>query len=229
MPPAGAFDLALDALRRHILAHNLKPGDALPPVADLARACGVSIATMREALRAWEAMGVIDIRHGVGAFLRPYDYRAFVANLSFIALLAPDYEKNILSLWEILEIGCLERKGTPWPEETLQILDALVKDIKANEQGLAAEYHFHLQLCHATGNPLAEALFRLLWLAWREACQRGNIPLVDSVLRYRIHSLIVDALREGNLPKAKNAVRRYFAALAHSQEQDSPKAEETFR
>lgn len=219
MSPAGAFDAAMDALRRHVLLHDLKPGDALPPVGELARTCGVSVATMREALRAWEAMGIVSIRHGVGAFLRPYDYGAFVANLSFIALFAPHYEDNILSLWEILELGCLEQQNDALPEELLQTLDTLVGEMQEGD-GLAAEYRFHRQLCQLANNPLAEALFRLLWLAWRNACQRNGTPPLDYALRPRLHRLIVTALREGDWPKAKSAVKGYFSAMTRTKEQN---------
>ncbi len=60
--------LAAD-LRREILTGRFATADRLPSEAALARECGVSRATLREALRALEQEGLVSRRHGVGAFI----------------------------------------------------------------------------------------------------------------------------------------------------------------
>jgi GntR family transcriptional regulator len=60
--------LAAD-LRREILTGRFATADRLPSEAALARQCGVSRATLREALRALEQEGLVRRRHGVGAFI----------------------------------------------------------------------------------------------------------------------------------------------------------------
>src|SRR4051812_44111010 len=45
-------------------------GERLPSIVEMARRFGVGQPTIREALRTLEAMGVIEIRHGSGVFVR---------------------------------------------------------------------------------------------------------------------------------------------------------------
>ncbi|MDR7481913.1 MAG: GntR family transcriptional regulator [Armatimonadota bacterium] len=56
-------------LRGEILSGRFAVADRLPSEAVLARQCGVSRATLREALRALEQEGLVSRRHGIGAFI----------------------------------------------------------------------------------------------------------------------------------------------------------------
>lgn len=56
-------------LRYEILSGRFAAAERLPGEAALARQCGVSRATLREALRALEQEGLVSRRHGVGAFI----------------------------------------------------------------------------------------------------------------------------------------------------------------
>ena len=62
-------------IRQAILQGKLKPGDRLPPEKELAEDFGVSKASLREAFRALEALGLLGVRQGVsgGAFIREVD------------------------------------------------------------------------------------------------------------------------------------------------------------
>ena len=62
-------------IRDAILTGNLKPGDRLPSEKELAINFGVSKASLREAFRALEALGLLEVRQGMsgGAFVREVD------------------------------------------------------------------------------------------------------------------------------------------------------------
>ncbi|EXG82775.1 FadR/GntR family transcriptional regulator [Cryptosporangium arvum] len=67
---ARSFDDVVDRVRGAILAGSIPAGERLPSERELAEQFGVSRATLREALRALEALGLIEIRVGAhgGAF-----------------------------------------------------------------------------------------------------------------------------------------------------------------
>src|SRR5215831_3488571 len=60
-------------LRRYIVEHGLGPGDRLPSEAALATALGNSRVVVREALRALEAVGLLESRAGSGWYLLAFD------------------------------------------------------------------------------------------------------------------------------------------------------------
>lgn len=52
-----------------IASGRLRPGDQLPPIAEMARAFRVATPTVREALVRLESQRVVEIRHGAGVFI----------------------------------------------------------------------------------------------------------------------------------------------------------------
>jgi GntR family transcriptional repressor for pyruvate dehydrogenase complex len=64
-----AVDEVIDELRQAILSGRLARGARLPTERDLAREYRVSQPTVREGLRVLEALGLIQVEHGRGAFV----------------------------------------------------------------------------------------------------------------------------------------------------------------
>lgn len=58
-----------DRILASVEAGQLRPGDRLPPIMEMARSFGVAAPTVREALIRLEAQRVIEIRHGAGVFV----------------------------------------------------------------------------------------------------------------------------------------------------------------
>jgi DNA-binding FadR family transcriptional regulator len=65
------FEEICDQIRAQVFQGRIKPGDKLPPERDLADQFGVSRSAVREALRALENSGIVEMRKGAkgGAFL----------------------------------------------------------------------------------------------------------------------------------------------------------------
>jgi GntR family transcriptional repressor for pyruvate dehydrogenase complex len=59
---------------------RLQPGDRLPSVQALASRFSVAAPTMRESLRRLQAVGVLDIRHGSGVYLKRAVHRVVLPN-----------------------------------------------------------------------------------------------------------------------------------------------------
>jgi len=70
LPSKRAFDEIADQIKDLIYSKTLKPGDKLPPERDLATQFGTGRMAVREALRILEIQGMVDIRHGKGAFVK---------------------------------------------------------------------------------------------------------------------------------------------------------------
>jgi DNA-binding FadR family transcriptional regulator len=59
-----------DLLRAAIEQDDYGPGDRLPSYRDLVNEHGIAMGTAREVMRLLERDGLVDIRHGSGAFVR---------------------------------------------------------------------------------------------------------------------------------------------------------------
>ncbi|MBW7461156.1 winged helix-turn-helix domain-containing protein, partial [Paenibacillus sepulcri] len=60
----------MNDLKAQIAAGEWKQGDKLPSVVELAALFGVGRSTIREALSALKAVGMLDIRQGGGTYIR---------------------------------------------------------------------------------------------------------------------------------------------------------------
>ncbi|PWZ94734.1 FadR family transcriptional regulator, partial [Staphylococcus pseudintermedius] len=64
------YEQIADILIQQIEEGVLKEGDRLPSIQKLAAEYGVSNASIREALNALRIIGLIDIKHGYGTFVK---------------------------------------------------------------------------------------------------------------------------------------------------------------
>jgi DNA-binding FadR family transcriptional regulator len=62
-------DRLSEHIQASIVAGELRPGDQLPSILEMARTFRVGAATVREALILLEAKRVVEIRHGTGVFI----------------------------------------------------------------------------------------------------------------------------------------------------------------
>lgn len=69
LPPMDRARQVTDALSNYIQTAQLRTGDRLPAERELMTALGVGRSTIREAIRYFQALGVIETRKGSGTYL----------------------------------------------------------------------------------------------------------------------------------------------------------------
>ena len=75
--------LVKEYIRNCIVSQNLKPGDHLPSECQIAEELCIARNSVREATRALESIGLIEIKHGVGLLLRAFNLDAILDIFSF--------------------------------------------------------------------------------------------------------------------------------------------------
>ncbi|WP_186307264.1 FadR/GntR family transcriptional regulator [Mesorhizobium amorphae] len=101
-----------DQIRDQILSGEATPGQQLPSERDLAVSLGVSRPTVREALIALEVAGMLEVRVGVGAFLKAPANRPRPCRRS-------DIRRS--RSWRCA--GCWNRRQQPRPHSTFRRKD----------------------------------------------------------------------------------------------------------
>ena len=135
---------------------RLKGGDRLPPERDLADKFVVSRTSVREALRALESLGLVEIRPGEGTFVREASIESLVEPL---ALLMVSQREAIAELFEARRVlepslaALAAERATPEEiQEMERILDEQAREVAANRTGLAQDAQFHAAIGAAAHN-----------------------------------------------------------------------------
>lgn len=208
-------------IREHILRSGLKPGDMLPPAGDMAANMGVSIGSLREALRALEAIGVLETRHGVGTFVRAYDFTPILENLSYSLLFERRNLQDLVQIREALEVGLLpDAIGAMGPNDIAQ-LDAIVARMAETSDCVEEDRQFHQSLYHCLHNNVVNHLLDLFWLVYHDLSNRLVIANPRILDRYHTHEPILQAVRQGDADKAIAAMRDHFTEITTRLDRES--------
>lgn len=160
--PQRIYQEVANQLRRSISEGRLRPGDKLPPERNLAQMFGVSRNTMREALRALELSGLIELKLGSagGAFVLPGSSNAVVngmRDLYFLGAITPDHltEARISVSAAVIRMACERMTDEDLSELEKNVALAAQMD-KAGSFEDRTRYHqaFHVLLAKMTRNPI---------------------------------------------------------------------------
>ncbi|WP_306316741.1 MULTISPECIES: FadR/GntR family transcriptional regulator [unclassified Streptomyces] len=212
-----------ERIRQLILDRGLTPGSPLPPEGELAELFDVSRVSLREALKALQALHVIEIRRGSGTVVGSLSLDPFVKGLAFRAAVRHrNGESSLYELMrvrEVLEAGLVESVAASLPEDDLEALRDIVADMEkeaGSESGRverATDRAFHMALYRSLDNYLLSEVLDAFWAAMDQvrydigdAHQQGAVTAAH-------HKAIVDALAAGDGPAAAQAMRTHFDGI----------------
>lgn len=122
---------------RLILDRKLRAGAPLPTETELMEDLGVSRNSVREALKALQALDIVDIRHGYGTYVGQASLMPLVDGLTFRTLARHDGDTaalaEILQVREVLEEGLVRRVVGTLTDAELDELEAFVDRAEAAE------------------------------------------------------------------------------------------------
>jgi DNA-binding transcriptional regulator YhcF (GntR family) len=101
------------AIKQLILERGLASGDPMPTEFELVEELDVSRNSLREALKALQAVGIVEIRHGFGMYVGSMSLGALVDELTFHARMSKrqgrDDLAHLVDVREVLERGLVEQ------------------------------------------------------------------------------------------------------------------------
>jgi GntR family transcriptional repressor for pyruvate dehydrogenase complex len=210
-------DAVIERLEELIFS-RLEPGETLPSEGQLAEALGVSRLSVREASRALEARGLLDIGKG----RRP---RVAAPNGSLVG----DFFKSavrrdpraLLDLLEVrraLEVHIASLAARRASQRHIADLELSISAMRAAEQEFeafhTADVRFHENLAAASGNELLVFLIEAFAEPLRASRRRSFAGHqargghVDDVIQQ--HETILDAIKARNPKQAAQAMREHL-------------------
>lgn len=190
----------VDQIRKAILNNDLSPGDRLPSEKELANNFGVSKASVREALRSLEALGLVEIKQGVagGAFAREIDYdTAREGLLNFVFFQNPSIS-DFTQVRGILEPKVVEIVAPKITDKQLmsieKILEKTKESLDSGEFFYELDISFHKEIASASQNNLLVFIVDSMQNALLNIKILLQPDLQFSKQVYNAHTKIFDAL-----------------------------------
>lgn len=152
-----AFEHILGELEASISAGALEAGDRLPPERDLAARFSVSRASVREAIRVLEAMGIVSVRRGAehGVVLLQEPGNAFQPVLRLLVALRHVSLDDAIEFRVLVEAGAARRLATlEGPDALGDLLDQMEAHGVKQQEFHALDATFHVTLVRTAGNAL---------------------------------------------------------------------------
>jgi GntR family transcriptional regulator, transcriptional repressor for pyruvate dehydrogenase complex len=208
--PGRISGLIVEQIRSLIREGRLSPGDRLPSERDLAEQFGVSRVTVRDALRALEATGLVEVKVGAGGggFLRAPSSDVAgqgMSDMLLMAALSPDEVAEARLMFELDTVGLAARRATPADlAELRDICERSAELLKAGAYDVHLSWDFHDRLARATHNAAIELITRSfrgpLSMARARAREPSKLANRRTVAE---HTSIVDALEAGDSERAR--------------------------
>lgn len=183
--PVALTDQAILRIKEMIRAGELRPGDRLPPEKELSESLGLSRSSLREAVKALEAIRVLDVRRGDGTFVTSLTPDLLLEALSFVADVHQD--ASLLEMFEVRRIlepaatGLAAARATPADLAHLQRLLADVHGTTSVDELVAHDMVFHRYIAQLAGNGYLAGLLETLSSStlrarvWRGLSEEGAV------------------------------------------------------
>lgn len=191
------------------LVSSMRPGDRLSSERDLAGRLHVSRVSVREALRALQSTGKVEVRRNAGTYvLDPEGLHSehirggLPADAAYLGWLA--------ELRSAIEVKVVELVGTHGADlaPVRRLLEQAVDELDRNQTaGPATDLRFEGLLAQLVGNPLLQRTQRMVHRLWVTAWSDAGLPAGDRRGVHREHEAILAALESGDATLATRLTR----------------------
>lgn len=206
-----------DQIKLYITKRGLKSGDPLPTEKELADRLGISRTAIRETLKAMESLGIIEVRPGIGRFIREFNFDAILNNLPYSLETDVRNFKDILEIRVGLETFFLSRDIPLFTAEDIAGLEGLLNRLKlmvdedsAEPDLITLHTDFHCALYKKSDNQLLIKLIKIFATVQRNLTLLEQYRSTNRPLFVRQHRDIIQAIKSGDSALAKKVMIAHF-------------------
>ena len=210
----------LRSIQEYILANGLHAGDKLPSQQEWGEILGVSVLVVREAFQALQALGLVEIQHGRGIFVRGPEGADFLDFLAFGRSLDGFSLEEVIEARAMLELAVLESciaRATP---EVIRKLEEILEQIRKDppKPGEDSRPHklFHQVMLRASGDRVLGILGMPLLNTFWVLGNTGRMSLAEVELAtdmVAIHEEYLEAIKNRNFSHTRDLVDRHLLGL----------------
>jgi GntR family transcriptional repressor for pyruvate dehydrogenase complex len=214
--PSGS-DMLTEQILELIEQEGLGQGDRLPTVQALARRFAVATPTMREALRRLQAVGVVEMRHGSGVYVRHAGRRVVLPN-PYPGRLKIETILDLLDARLLIEphlAGLAAHADAAAIDELAEMIDAAGQLLEGRQDVRlsAVNLGFHRGVARCAGNSvLAQVIDTLLDLYGPEQMEILRL-YADRVHDHEDHVAILQAIQAHDPALASERMQRHLEGV----------------
>ncbi|MCR3749517.1 FadR/GntR family transcriptional regulator [Lentzea californiensis] len=225
-------ELIEQKLREQIIGGTLKSGDKLPTEPELARRLDVARSSLRTALQRLQLQGIVEVRRGLGWYVRRTDLAAVEEHLEGRLAARQFDQMDLLEVRIALETTAASlaavRAGDGELDELAKLnrryQRAQVEDV---QEMIEADEEFHSALVRASKNELLEQMYLAL-VPGLQDCKRHAQPSREVHNRSaNEHEQIIWFLRRHDEVGAKSAMTTHLLGLYDDLATDESKPKAT--
>lgn len=225
-------DEIIETLRQDIVTRRLPHGERLPSEKELSDRFGVSQSTVREAIRALDTLGLVEVFQGNGSFVRSQGDYALASALQTVLQLESVGIMEVLEVRQMLGRLSVEAAATRATAEDLETIAAAAarferpNDFKTVEQLVASVIDFQRVVSAASHNTILLSLETFLLgllneVQMKALSSRGVRFWRARIAEFQPHRVaILEGLRSGDPARARGAIDGYFEAQRARFERD---------
>jgi DNA-binding FadR family transcriptional regulator len=210
-------EVVRDYVKQYILDNHLNPGDALPPETQLVGQLGVGRSSVREAIKALQSLGIVEVRHGDGLYVREYNFDPVLETIGFGMLYNPQTLSELMQIRFFLEGAIIEDVVKKVTIDILNRLDEIMEvwkqRIQKDEPYTDLDEEFHRTLYKHVDNQTLIKLLEVFWIAFEnvdgQLVNDHQPPQQD----YENHIAVLRAVKAGDPRGAHASLMAHFQHL----------------
>ena len=215
MPRTTLSQALFEKLVGHVVNGDWKQGERIPSERELSEQLSIGRASLREALKALELLGMVESRVGDGTFVCPRS--DFLSRPLLWAITGADRTElcDLMEARLVLEENIAAFAAERATAEEIQKIKATIEEMRANVDdpsgSLEADMRFHVAIAEAAHNPIlsnADQLVRNLVKQW--ILLKHKVP-GEAAKSLRDHECIHAALLHRDPAAARIAMRNHIA------------------
>ncbi|WP_112265353.1 FadR/GntR family transcriptional regulator [Lentzea terrae] len=211
-------ELIEQKLREQIIGGSLKAGDRLPTEPELARKLDVARSSLRTALQRLQLQGIVEVRRGLGWYVRRTDLAAVEEHLEGRLAARQFSQTDLLEVRIALETTAASLAAVRAGDGELDELAKLNRryqraPVEDTQEVIESDEEFHSTLIRASHNELLEQMYQAL-VPGLQDCKRHAHPSREVHNRSaNEHEQIVWFLRRHDEVGAKSAMTTHLLGL----------------
>lgn len=211
---SGLINEIVTEIKKRIMSGQYARDGHLPSQDALATSLGVSRPSLREALNQLSLLGLVDVQHGVGTFIKKPKPTDFLFNFSSLVILDSNSADELLQARSIIEPAVVAYAAENRTEEELAAIREILEAMEAEHKtGPIVNYKekdlkFHFSIANASHNQILVSIIRAIRELLPTPIEKAFAASPELIFNaMKLHRKIYDAI-EGRDPLAASTCMR---------------------